>query len=74
MHFFLPTRPSINSFFVGLPGSLGHNGVRDKASIETARALLNRIKLHSDPVLRHYGWTVKHLQESVGGPGGMCFQ
>ena len=52
---------------------LGHDGVKDAASIVTARNLLKKIKRHSDPVLRHYGWTVKHLQESVGGPGGMCF-
>ena len=53
--------------------SLGHDGVRDAGSIATARALLQRIKRHSDPVLRHYGWTVKHLKEHVGGPGGMCY-
>ena len=53
--------------------SLGHDGVRDAESIATARALLQRIKRHSDPVLRHYGWTVKHLKEHVGGPGGMCY-
>ena len=53
--------------------SLGHDGVKDAASIETARALLKKIKRHSDPVLRHYGWTVKHLKEHVGGPGGMCY-
>jgi hypothetical protein len=39
----------------------------------TARALLRLIKAHADPVLKHYGWTVKHLHEHVGGPGGMCY-
>ena len=53
--------------------SLGHDGVKDEESIETARTLLKKIKRHSDPVLRHYGWTVKHLKEHVGGPGGMCY-
>lgn len=53
--------------------SLGHDGVKDQASIETARQLLLKIKRHADPVLRHYGWTVKHLNEHVGGPGGMCY-
>ena len=53
--------------------ALGHTGIRDAASIETARALLCRIKRHADPVLRHYGWTCKHLHEHVGGPGGMCY-
>ena len=52
---------------------LGHDGVKDMASIATARKLLQKIKRHSDPVLRHYGWTVKHLKEHVGGPGGMCY-
>ena len=52
---------------------LGHKGVKDAASIDTARKLLQRLKRHSDPVLRHYGWTVKHLKEHVGGPGGMCY-
>ncbi len=53
--------------------ALGHSGIRDPASIDTARALLRRIKAHADPVLKHYGWTVKHLHEHVGGPGGMCY-
>ena len=48
---------------------LGHDGVRDAASIAHAQRLLARLKKHSDPVLRHYGWTVKHLKEQVGGPG-----
>ena len=49
---------------------LGHDGVKEGG---VSSNLLKKIKRHSDPVLRHYGWTVKHLQESVGGPGGMCF-
>ena len=52
---------------------LGHDGVKDAASIAEAQRLLARLKKHSDPVLRHYGWTVKHLKEHVGGPGGMCY-
>ena len=52
---------------------LGHGGVQDKASIGTAHELLTKLKRHSDPVLRYYGWTVKHLKEHVGGPGGMCY-
>jgi len=52
---------------------LGHDGVKDAASIAEAQRLLARLKRHSDPVLRHYGWTVKHLKEHVGGPGGMCY-
>ena len=52
---------------------LGHGGVKDAASIAEAQRLLARLKKHSDPVLRHYGWTVKHLKEHVGGPGGMCY-
>ena len=53
--------------------SLGRDGV-DKESIEPARRLLHRLKLHADPLLRLRGWRVKHLHEHYGhGPGGMCY-
>ena len=53
--------------------ALGHSGV-DRDSIPAARGLLQRLKLHVDPILRRRGWRVKHLHEHNGrGPGGMCY-
>lgn len=53
--------------------ALGRSAV-DEASVEQARRLLRRLKLHADPILRARGWRVKHLIEHVRpGPSGMCY-
>ena len=57
MHTLWQTDEYRNVWWVVPLDGLGHDGVKDAASIVTARSLLKKIKRHSDPVLRHYGWT-----------------
>jgi len=53
--------------------ALGRHGV-DSSSLSEAKALLDRVKLHADPILRARGWRCKHLKEIEGKTcGGVCW-
>ena len=47
--------------------SKGRDGIPDLDSIEVARGLLDRLKIHADGLLRARGWRVKRLLEFNGG-------